>query len=51
MLGFSFFAWTDCLPAPISGGGDGPETSPQVEITAEPGIELDVGDGAMLTES
>ncbi len=31
--------------------GDTPETSPAVEITAETGIELDTGDGAMLTES
>jgi hypothetical protein len=50
MLGFTFFAWTDAVPAMPTGGGD-PETSPQIEITAEPGIELDVGDGAMLTES
>jgi hypothetical protein len=49
MLGFSFFGWTDGAPA-ATPGGEGPETSPQVEITAEPGIELDVGDGAMLTE-
>jgi hypothetical protein len=50
MLGFTFFAWTDALPA-ATPSGEGPESSPQVEITAEPGIELDVGDGALLRES
>jgi hypothetical protein len=50
MLGFTFFAWTDCLPA-VTPSGDGPETSPQIEIAAEAGIELDAGDGALLTES
>jgi hypothetical protein len=49
MLGFTFSAWTDGAPSLLDAGG-GPETSPQVEITAEPGIELDAGDGALLTE-
>jgi hypothetical protein len=50
MLGFTFFNWIDCIAAAPAEGG-GPETSPQVEIIAEPGIEFDTGDGAMLTES
>ncbi len=43
-LGFSFIQ-------PEEFFGDLPEISPAVEITAETGIELDTGDGAMLTES
>ena len=50
MLGFTFFGWTDCIPAALAESG-GPETSPQVEITAEPIIAFDAGDGALLTES
>jgi hypothetical protein len=50
MLGFTFFGWTDCIPAAPAEGG-GPETSPQVEIIAEAGIAFDAGGGALLTES
>jgi hypothetical protein len=41
--------WTECrFHAP---DGDTPETTPQIEIIAEPGITLDAGGGATLTES
>jgi hypothetical protein len=49
MLGFTFLGGANCLAPPPGDGG--PESSPEVEITAEPSIEFDVGDGAMLTES
>jgi hypothetical protein len=50
MLGLAItLGWTECpLHVP---DGDTPETTPQIEIVAEPGIALDAGDGAMLTES
>ena len=49
MLGIAIaFGCTD--GAIVATGGDTPESSPQVEILAEPGIVLDAGDGAMLTE-
>ena len=50
MLGLAItLGWTECRSrAP---DGDTPETTPQVEIIAEPGIALDAGGGALLTES
>lgn len=50
MLGFAIALGSpECLfHAP---DGDTPETTPQIEIIAEPGIALDAGDGAKLTES
>ena len=49
MLGIAFaFGCAD--GALVAAGGDAPESSPQVEILAEPGIVLDAGDGTMLTE-
>jgi hypothetical protein len=50
MLGFTFFEWTDVVVVPPA-AGEGPQTSPQVEISAEPDTELDAGGGALLTES
>jgi hypothetical protein len=46
MLGFSFFAYAESAPTAPAGG-----PPVEVEITAEPDIELDVGDGDLLTES
>jgi hypothetical protein len=55
MLGFRISVRTECRPSASYGGGeDPPETSPQVEIVAEPGspdIYLDAGSGVFLTES
>jgi hypothetical protein len=50
MLGLAItLGWAEWLSH--AADGDTPETTPQIEIIAEPGIALDAGGGAMLTES
>jgi hypothetical protein len=52
MLGLAIvLGWTECLFHAAEVDGDPPETTPQIEIIAEPGIALDAGAGALLTES